>query len=412
LIPQKKRSIFVFRMNRLDLNALPSHESLFLEQQICVLVPTYNNEQTLAQVISDIAAFTHQVIVVNDGSTDGTPGILRQFPFIHKLEYTPNRGKGHALKQGFRYALELGYRYAITIDSDGQHYATDLPLFLDAAREAPGSLLIGARNMDQEHVPGKSSFGNRFSNFWFWVETGHSLPDTQSGYRLYPLEPLRSMKFFTRKYEFEIETPVRLSWKGVAVRPVPVSVYYPPAAERITHFRPFRDFTRISILNTFLTLVALLWIHPRNFVRLITSRQGWRKIWEQVIVRKEETNLRKAVSVGFGVFMGIVPVWGFQLAIGIPLAVYFRLNKALFLLAANISIFPLTPIFWALSLVTGKVLLGYHDWNYNPAQLSLAQFKEAGAAFFLGGTVLAVTLGLLAFGISFLCLKAFRGRNT
>lgn len=386
----------------------PSHEHRFRQLAACVLIPTYNNAQTLADVITAVAAFTQQIIVVNDGSTDNTEEILRQFPFLKVLQYMPNRGKGNALRQGFRFALEQHYRYAITIDSDGQHYAHDLPVFLDAIEQLPGSMIIGARNMDQAHIPGKSSFGNRFSNFWFWVETGIRLPDTQSGYRLYPLYPMRNMKFFTRKYEFEIEVPVRIAWKNVPVISVPVSVYYPPAEERITHFRPFRDFTRISILNTFLTFIALLWIHPRNLFRKLTSRKGWQELWQQVVVRKEESNQRKAWSIAFGVFMGIFPVWGFQLAIGIPLSVYFRMNKALFLLAANISIFPFTPLFWALSLYTGKWILGYHDLSFRWQDISLQQFREAGVSFFLGGAVLATGMGLLTYLISFLLLKIFR----
>ncbi len=387
---------------------LPSHEVRFKELAACVLIPTYNNAQTLEAVILAVAAFTHQIIVVNDGSTDSTEQILAQFDFIKVVSYSPNRGKGNALKQGFRFALEQHYRYAITIDSDGQHYAHDLPVFLDAIQQRPDCLIIGARNMDQAHIPGKSSFGNRFSNFWFWVETGIRLPDTQSGYRLYPLPPIRKMKFFTRKYEFEIETPVRLAWKGVPVISVPVSVYYPPADERISHFRPFKDFTRISILNTFLTFTALLWIHPRNLVLKLTSRKGWTDLWQQVVVRREESNQRKAISIAFGVFMGIFPVWGFQLAIGIPLSIYFRMNKALFLLAANISIFPFTPLFWAMSIYTGKWLLGYEDLTFKWKDISLQQFKEAGVSFFLGGAVLATVLGLLTYLISLLLLRLFR----
>lgn len=384
----------------------PSYQTSFQQCNACVLIPTYNNAQTLAALIEDVSAYTLDIVVVNDGSTDNTEQILAQYPFLKIISYTPNKGKGNALKKGFRAALDYGYRYAITIDSDGQHYAKDLPKFIDAITQRPDSLIIGARNMDQAHIPGKSSFGNKFSNFWFWVETGITLPDTQSGYRLYPLEYLRKMKFFTRKYEFEIEVPVRLAWKHVPVFCIPVSVYYPPADERITHFRPFKDFTRISILNTFLTFIALLWIHPRNFFLTITSRKGLKKIWQENIVKSNESNFKKAISIAFGVFMGVVPLWGFQLAIGIPLAIYFRMNKALFLLAANISLFP--PIFWALSLITGKILLGYENWSFRFSDISLNQVKEAGAAFFLGGTVLAIVLGLLAFIISYTSLKTFR----
>ncbi|MFT4062542.1 MAG: DUF2062 domain-containing protein [Edaphocola sp.] len=390
----------------------PTHESIFIELKACVLVPTYNNAQTLAAVIKGVAAYTHRIIVVNDGSTDDTEVVLRQFPFVEAISYMPNKGKGHALQTGFRHAMENDYRYAITIDSDGQHYPDDLPVFLEAIANQPDAMIIGARNMEQAHIPGKSTFGNKFSNFWFWVETGISLPDTQSGYRLYPLAFLRGMKFFTTKYEFEIEVPVRVAWRGATVISVPVSVYYPPAAERISHFRPFKDFSRISVLNTALTFIALLYIHPRNFIRKLGSREGWRHLWAQMVVRSGETNREKATSIAFGVFMGIFPVWGFQLAIGVPLAIYFKMNKALFLLAANVSIFPFTPVFWALSLWTGKFLLGYKDWSARVSGMTLRQFKEAGIAFFLGGAVLATASALAAWAVSWALLQIFRKNKT
>ena len=385
-----------------------SIQERFSAAGICVLVPTYNNAGTLAAVLDDILEYTQQVLVVNDGSTDETAAILERYPQVEVVSYSPNRRKGHALKTGFRKALAMGYTYAITIDSDGQHYPSDLPLFVQAIEEQPNRLIIGARNLNQENVPTKSSFGNKFSNFWFWVETGITLPDTQSGYRLYPLQQAGTLRYFTRKYELEIEAPVRIAWKGVPVDYIPIQVYYPPATERVSHFRPFKDFTRISILNTFLTFIALLWIHPRNFIVKLTTKEGWKALYQSVLLKPDESNARKASSIGFGVFMGIVPVWGFQLAIGIPLSIFFRLNKGLFLLAANISIFPITPVWWALSLMCGKWMLGYTDWTFKPQDMSLEQFKEAGAAFFLGGAVLSLVCGALAYIISLLLLQRFR----
>src|SRR5690606_36629277 len=117
-------------------------------------------------------AYTSHVIVVNDGATDGTAGILERYPQLHLLTHNPNKGKGVALKNGIRKAAELGYQYAITIDSDGQHYAKDLPAFLEKIQSEPGSLIVGARNLEQENMPGKNTFANRFSNFWYWAETG------------------------------------------------------------------------------------------------------------------------------------------------------------------------------------------------------------------------------------------------
>ena len=121
-----------------------------------------------------------------------------------------------------------------------------------------------------ENMPSKNTFANRFSNFWYKVETGQELSDTQSGFRLYPLEKLQNIHFITRRYEFEVEIIVRAAWRGVNVENVPIKVYYPPVEERVSHFRPLHDFTRISILNTALVLYALLLYYPWKFLQALT----------------------------------------------------------------------------------------------------------------------------------------------
>jgi glycosyltransferase involved in cell wall biosynthesis len=192
------------------------------------------------------------------------------------LQHHKNQGKGKALITGIVQALQDGYDYAITIDSDGQHYPDDIPVFLDElGKHDEPVLLIGNRNMNQKGIPRKSSFGNRFSNFWFWFETGIQLDDTQSGYRLYPLKQL-PRKFYTRRFEFEIEVIVRCSWKGILIKNVPVKVLYDPE-ERVSHFRPIQDFIRISILNTVLVCITLLYIIPRNFFR--KQKKKYRQVY-------------------------------------------------------------------------------------------------------------------------------------
>ncbi len=250
----------------------------FTDLRVCVIIPTYNNVATIATVITDILKYTSNIIVVNDGSTDDTANIISAFEGVAIESYQPNRGKGMALRRGFKKAIEMGYDYAVTIDSDGQHFAKDLPVFIEKLRNEGPALIMGARNMDTaDNVPGKSSFGNKFSNFWYKVETGIELPDTQTGYRLYPLEPISKMRFFTRKYEFEIEVIVRLAWAGVKVSSVPITVYYPPKEERISHFRPFKDFTRISVVNTVLVTICFF-IYGREIFSgsFIKTRTGSR----------------------------------------------------------------------------------------------------------------------------------------
>lgn len=333
------------------------YRQVFKERRCCVLVPTYNNAATLAAVIKDVLEYTNDLCVVNDGSTDNTLQILSGFSEVKLTSYPQNKGKGWALRKGFEFAAGLGYDYAITIDSDGQHYAHDLPTLLNAIEDDPNAIFIGARNLSQSNVPGKSSFGNKFSNFWFRFETGLDLPDTQSGYRLYPIRQLSGMHFFTRKYEFEVEVIVRAAWSGINVKCLPVSVYYPPASERISHFRPFRDFSRISVLNTVLVLVALLWIKPRNFVRYVLG-QNVRTLVNEYLVKSEERAITKALSVAVGIFFGIAPLWGLQMFLALTVAWLLRLNKAIALLTSNISIPPMIPFILYASYKTGGLLLG------------------------------------------------------
>ncbi len=254
----------------------PIFQGQFERYNSCVLIPTYNNENTLAKVINGVLAYTSNVIVVNDGSTDATGKILTEFPQVKVLSIPENKGKGNALKTGFKLAGELGYDYAISMDSDGQHFPDDLSVFLMALENRkpndPEILVIGARKMDDPTVPEKSSVGNRFSSFWFWVETGIKLSDTQCGYRLYPLKTVNSLKLYTSRFELEIEVIVKAAWKGVDVQNLPVKVLYDPN-ERVTHFRPFQDVTRITILNIWFVGVAFLYINPRNFLRKLFGNE-------------------------------------------------------------------------------------------------------------------------------------------
>jgi len=387
-----------------------NYKELFLQKKICVLVPTYNNAQTLKGVLQELLQYTHQIIVVNDGSTDNTQQILAHYQQVKVVSYEKNIGKGYALRQGLKAAYDAGYHYAISIDSDGQHYPDDLPKFISKLKDHPAAIIIGARNMDQASVPGKSSFGNKFSNFWFKFETGGSMSDTQSGYRLYPVVLLNDIKFFTRKYEFEIEVLVRAAWKGIEVTEVPVKVFYAEKEKRISHFRPFRDFSRISVLNTVLVTITLLYIKPRDFFRSFKRRGFWTSL-KLMLFDPAESDEVKAISVAFGIFMGIVPIWGFQLLVAIPSASLLRLNKALVILAANISIPPMIPLILYLSHLTGALWMGDSAVKISfDQELTFKFFRDSSLQYVLGAVTLAVGAGL-AFGVmTYGLLKLFRRR--
>ena len=123
-------------------------------------------------------------------------------------------------------------------------------------------MIVGARKLEGVMRSKTSAFANSFSNFWFCVQTLHKLPDTQTGYRLYPLKKIKGLRFLTSRYEAELELMVFASWHGVQLVSEPINVFYPKPEERVSHFRPGLDFTRISILNTLLCILAIVYGIP------------------------------------------------------------------------------------------------------------------------------------------------------
>lgn len=256
---------------------MPSSAETDKEQQrktlrdrgICVVIPTYNNGRTIGKVVRETLAECDDVIVVDDGCTDNTEEELGAIEGITIVRHDKNRGKGKGLKSGFAKAKEMGFSYAITLDGDGQHYPRDIAKMLKANQMHPGAIIIGKRDLTGAERSGGSKFANAFSNFWFNVQTGRLLTDTQSGYRLYPLKKLRLLCLVSSRYEAELSLLVFASWHGVEIHETLIDVYYPPREERVSHFRPAADFTRISILNTLLCLLAVLYGLPLTLLRTL-----------------------------------------------------------------------------------------------------------------------------------------------
>lgn len=377
----------------------------------CVLIPTYNNEKSLARVLQNVLDYTTNIIVVNDGATDNTREILKGFPEVEQIHFEKNQGKGKALMSGFKKALEKGYQFSITMDSDGQHFADDIPVFLDALDEEPNKniLYIGARNMNQADVPGKSSFGNKFSNFWFWFETGNWLQDTQCGFRLYPLREIDKLRLYTPKFEFEIEVIVKAAWQGTLVKNVPVKILYDDV-DRVSHFRTVPDFTRISILNTWFVLMTIFYIKPRDFFRKI-KKKGFKKFLLNDVLGSNDSPLKKASSIALGVFIGLSPFWGLHTLLVLFLSFLLKLNKPIAFAFSNVSLPPFIPFIILGSLQTGSWILG-ESYSFSLDSISKNfDFFTHLKAYLLGSLVLAVVGAMLSGGIGYLTLTYFGKRK-
>ncbi|WP_417888521.1 DUF2062 domain-containing protein [Xanthomarina gelatinilytica] len=378
---------------------------------VCVIIPTYNNQHTLKRVINGVLELTNNLIVVNDGSTDTTSSILKAYPNIQQVHFPENKGKGVALREGFKHAISLGYKFAITIDSDGQHFPNDIPHFINELEQnqAKDILIIGARNMSHESVPGKSSFGNKFSNFWFWVETGIKLQDTQSGFRLYPLNVLKKLNFYTTKFEFEIEVIVKTAWKDVEVKNIPIQVLY-DESERVSHFRPFKDFTRISILNTWLVFLTAIYYFPKRLLKII-KKKGLKRFLMEDLLGSNDSPKKKALSIALGTFIGFSPLWGFHTFLVITLAIFLKLNKAIAFAFSNVSLPPFIPFIIFASLELGQWVLG-EKISYSIEEMTTDFEALKHLKTYLVGSFTLATIGALVFGFTgFVFFSFFNKKN-
>ena len=221
-----------------------------------VLIPALNCAGTIASVVTGARQQVPLVVVVNDGSTDATGEEARRAG-ANVLEHDRPRGKGAALLTGMRALQQRGVRHVLTMDGDGQHLSDEIPILLRTSKAHPDAPVIGMRPMEALPVAPMRLFGNRFANKWVEIACGRRLPDTQSGFRVYPLEQTLALGVRAMHFAFETEVLIRAVRVGMPIESVPVRVYYPPVEERTSHFDPFVDTLRIIFVV--LGLIFRLW---------------------------------------------------------------------------------------------------------------------------------------------------------
>lgn len=384
----------------------------------CVVIPTYNNAETLGDIVRAALTHTADLVVVDDGSTDETADVLAGFENVTVIRHERNRGKGAALRSGLTWAWEHAFTHAVTLDADGQHFPDDIPKIRAAIAENPDAFIIGVRDLTGRGPRRKSRWLRANSNFWTWVATGQWVEDTQSGFRVYPLAVVSTLDLRTRKYDFEIEVLELGMWMGAPVVGVPVRVEYGP--NRKSHFRPLRDFALVFILNTHLILQR---IFLPDFLLKTIHLKAWRDkpLRERAGVLMRGFLLQQchsagafAAAVGVGVVCGILPVWGFQTAVAVVAAHRLRLSKPLTVAASNISFPAMIPLILFASLVVGHLAftgeaLGWgglramtkaEAWHY--------AFEYVAGSLMLAGAA-GLVIGLIAYGLARVYLRQHRG---
>jgi glycosyltransferase involved in cell wall biosynthesis len=215
-------------------------------KKIVGVIPAYNEAPTIRDVATRALRFLPELIVVNDGSTDGTVAALQGLG-ITLISNPANLGKGASLWRGFALALAEGADAVVTLDGDAQHRPEDIPRLIEAARVHPSSIIVGARLWDRGSVPPLRYFGNRFANFWVAWAAGFRVADSQSGFRLYPAPVLRRVEVFhgaNARFAFESEILIEAGRDGVCSAAVPIAALYPSTARR-SYYRSVVDTARI-----------------------------------------------------------------------------------------------------------------------------------------------------------------------
>jgi glycosyltransferase involved in cell wall biosynthesis len=363
--------------------------------RIVIVIPVYNHGTTLREVVCQTLGMNKEIIVVDDGSTDEGTETISDLN-VRLIRHSENRGKGAAIMTASQEAYKLGATHIVTIDADGQHSPTDLVKFIPTIEKNPDAIIIGTRVFDPATTPLGTRFGRAFSNFWLRVQTGCVIKDTQSGFRAYPLSILRWLKLKECYYSFEIEVLVKAAWAGVDLQEVDVSVYYPPPSERISHFRPFMDNFRLSILNTKLTFRAILPIPHRKFLTDNTNSEKISLLSPLKSIKKllkvNCSPQRLAVAGGLGVFIGAVPLIACQTITILFAANFLRLNKLMAIAASQLCIPPFIP---ALCIEVGYFVR--HGRFLTEISLETIGYQGLERIFewFLGSLILGPALGLL-----------------
>ena len=382
-----------------------------LAKSTLLVIPVYNHGATLRQVVELGLRAGWPVLVVDDGSTDGGSESLRGLDCrVHRLP--SNQGKGAALLAGAAQAAALGYDAMLTVDADGQLDPTEGLRLVEAAAGHWPCLVIGDRRMDSPNVPGASLFGRAFSNFWVRLECGLDLPDTQSGMRLYPVHELLRLTIRCRRYDFEVESLVRLAWSGVPVRSVGISVHYPPPGERKSHFHQFKDNLRLTMLHTRLVIRALNPMpHGKEGLQRSIREFDLSVLHPVRLVRRlcleHSSSLQLAVAVWLGIFLGALPLLAIHTVSIIYVTHRLHLNKVAAVAASQLCAPPLVPV---LCIQVGY-FMRHGEWLLDISwEIAVLQMHQRLWEWLLGSLLVGPLLGVLGAGLAYFGISRLRRR--
>jgi len=386
-----------------------------------LVVPTLDNARTLARVLDALRPCGATIVVVDDGSTDDTPGVLDRWRRanadvdLHVERHARNRGKGRALRTGFEAAARLGATHAVSIDADGQHDAADVGPLLAVARAHPRALVLGVRPGRVSGCPRRCVVGRRVANLLVRAETLVRLEDTQCGLRVYPLGLVRTIGCRAERFGFETEIVVRAAWAGCEIVEARVSCVYEVPGGRVSHWRPVVDTVRDGFLHVRLVARSLVPIphprwpeeddevgaarrHARRTLAWLSPRSLWRAMRDA-----SGRDSSMAASLALGAFVGCSPFYGLHAWLSLYLAWRLRLHPLPAVIGSLISTPPIGLAIVGASIQVGHLLLTGRPLGPSAFDAGAAPWWAISgrvlAAWLLGGVVVGCVVAACVYVI-------------
>ncbi|MDR2709046.1 MAG: glycosyltransferase family 2 protein, partial [Elusimicrobiota bacterium] len=357
-----------------------------------VVIALYNHAKTIRQVAQGCLKFCNDVLVVDDASTDGGLKEVDELP-IYKISLVKNKGKGNAILEAVKFAKSNSFTHIITIDADAQHFSSDIVLFLDQISKTPNSIIIGVRDFTGLNIPAASKFGRKFGGFWVKIQTGKTIADIQSGFRVYPIFIFGKFPIYSKRFDFEVEIIVKALWAGFDVQEIAIKVFYPPKKERVSHFNFFFDNVRLGILNTYLTFRAMIPIPHKKYIfshQKIQSLNPFKAVLSQL---KEKNNpLILGLSGGWAAFCGTLALPGVRNIILLFGVGWWNLNR---LVAFSLDKLAMPPFIPFVCIETGYFIRHGHFLTHASWQVIGREFGYRVWEWFLGSLIVAPIFGFL-----------------